>query len=266
MLRSVVSSFLQTYADAMTRMQDPFDVAVVVPSVLRPQLAAALRSIFAQDMPGRIQVLIGIDTFDGDLSLVEAVCIERPAKCAVQIFYPGYSTSRRHGGFGLAHDGGVLRCVLSHIANSRFVAYLDDDNFWRPDHLRLLLDAMNQADWAFSLRWFLHPVSHRPICVDVWESVGPGRGLFKEAYGGFVDPNCLMLNKLTCEGVLPWWNRPLRTDASGMSADRSVFAALCKSFKGLGTNQPTTFYQMNPADPVHDARLQLIGDAYHRAG
>ncbi|HTI80003.1 MAG TPA: glycosyltransferase family A protein [Acetobacteraceae bacterium] len=261
-----MKSFIRTYADAGTRMQDTFDVAVVMPSLLRPQLRDALRSIFAQDIIGRIQVLIGIDTLESDDSLVESVCRERPSKCAVQILYPGYSTSRRHGGLGLAYDGGVLRCILSYIANSQFVAYLDDDNYWRPDHLRLLRGAISQADWAFSLRWFLHPVSRRPICVDEWESVGPGHGLFKEAFGGFVDPSCLMLNKITCEGVLPWWNRPMRGDQDGMSADRSVFAALYRSFKGAGTNVPTTFYQMNPADPVHAARVQLMGNAYDQAG
>ncbi len=151
-----MSSFIRTYADAGTRMQDIFDVAVVMPSLLRPQLRDALRSIFAQDLIGRIQVLIGIDTLEGDCSLLESVCHERPTKCTVQVFYPGYSTSRRHGGLGLAYDGGVLRCILSHLANSQFVAYLDDDNYWRSDHLRLLRDAVSQADWAFSLRWFLH--------------------------------------------------------------------------------------------------------------
>lgn len=260
-----MQGFIRTYADAGNRMQDTFDVAVVMPSLLRPQLREALRSIFTQDLAGRIQVLIGIDTLEGDYSLLESVCNERPTNCTVQVFYPGYSTSRRHGGLGLAYDGGVLRCILSHLANSQFVAYLDDDNYWRSDHLRLLHDAMNQADWAFSLRWFLHPVSRRPICVDEWELVGPGRGFFKGAYGGFVDPSCLMLNKVTCEGVLPWWNRPLRADASAMSADRSVFSALCRSFKGIGTDQPTAFYQINPADPVHAARVQLMGDAYNQA-
>jgi hypothetical protein len=260
-----VSSFIKTYADAGTSMQQPFDVAVVMPSLLRPQIRDALRSIFAQDLAGRIQVLIGVDTFDGDYSLVDSVCGERPAHCMVQTFYPGYSTSRRHGGLGLANDGGVLRCVLSHIANSPYVAYLDDDNFWRHDHLRLLRDALNQADWAYSLRWFLHPVSRRAICVDEWESVGPGGGFFRDAYGGFVDPNCLMLNKITCEGVLPWWNRPLRGDATALTADRSVFAALCRTFKGGRTNQPTVFYQMNPTDPLHAMRLRLMGEAYGRA-
>ncbi len=260
-----MNGFIRTYADAGLCLQDRFDVAVVMPSVLRPTLRDALRSIFAQEMIGRVQVLLGIDVPAGDLSLLDAACAERPAHCAVQVFYPGYSTSVRHGGLGKPHDGGVLRCVLSHIANSPYVAYLDDDNWWRPDHLHLLRQAMREADWAFSLRWFVHPVSRRAICVDQWESVGPQQGVFREPFGGFVDPNCLMLNKVTCEGVLSWWNRPLRGDPVAMSGDRSVFAALCRSFTGAGTNQPTSFYTVNPTDILHATRLRLMGAAYEEA-
>ena len=261
-----MSGFIRTYADTNVRLQEPFDVAVVIPTLLRPALPAALRSVFAQDRDLRIQVLVGIDVPAGDLSLIDAVCAERPPHCVVQVFYPGYSTSVRHGGLGISQAGGVLRCVLSYLANSRFIAYLDDDNWWRPDHLRRLRDALNQADWAFSLRWFVHPDSRRTICVDEWESVGPDRGIFREAFGGFVDTNCLILNKVTCEGVLPWWNRPLRGDATGLSADRSVFAALCRSFTGAGTNEPTVFYTMNTADALHAPRLQRMGAAYELAG
>ena len=38
-----------------------FDVAVVIPSLLRPTLPRALRSVFAQDFQGSVQILIGID-------------------------------------------------------------------------------------------------------------------------------------------------------------------------------------------------------------
>ena len=94
-----------------------------------------------------------------------------------------------------AHDGGVLRGVLSYLASRPFVACLDDDNWWRPDHLRLLRGILE----ACSLRWFVHPQSRRSICVDQRETVGPGRGIFQERFGGFVDPSCLMLNKVTCD-------------------------------------------------------------------
>jgi len=38
-----------------------FDAAVVMPTLLRPSLERAVRSVFAQDLGGRIQLLIGVD-------------------------------------------------------------------------------------------------------------------------------------------------------------------------------------------------------------
>lgn len=260
-----MSGFFRTYADADAALQAPFDVAVVMPTLLRPTIAIALRSVFEQDLHGRIQVLIGIDTPTSDLALLDAMCMGRPAHCVVQVFYPGYSTSARHGGISRSRDSGALRCMLSYLANSTHVAYLDDDNWWRPDHLRRLRAAIGRCEWAFSLRWFVHPVSHRAICVDEWESVGPGRGVFQETVGGHVDPNCLMLDKLACEAALPLWNRPLPGDPFGTTADRSVFAALRQHFRGAGTGQPTAFYTLNPEDSMHPLRLRLMGAAYDEA-
>jgi hypothetical protein len=259
-----MTAFIRTYAEPNARLQDPFEAAVVMPTVLRPQIREALSSVFAQEM-GRVQVLVGVDRFETDISILDDICNSRPPRCVVQAWYPGYSTSIRHGGLSPARDGGVLRCILSYLANSPFVAYLDDDNWWRPDHLRLLRAALDRADWAFSLRWFVHPVSRRPVCVDQWESVGPGKGIYLEKYGGFVDPNCLMLDKTKCEAVFPQWNRPLRDDPKGMSADRKVFDALHRFFPGTGTGEPTAFYTLDPEDGAHPSRLRMMGPAYDAA-
>jgi hypothetical protein len=261
-----LTAYIKTYADPAASLQGTFDVCVIMPTILRPEMGQAIRSIFAQRFRGRIQILIGVDKPVGDLSLLDEICRDRPPNCVVQIIYIGYSTSARHGGLGRASDGGVLRCVLSYLANSPYLAYLDDDNWWRPDHLRLLRQRLAEADWAYSWRWFVHPLSRRPICLDRWESVGPGIGLFQEKFGGFVDPNCLMLNKFKCASVLANWNLPLSEDAFGKSADRTVFSALNHGFKGAGTNQPTSFYTLDPRDELHDTRMNFFGDLYERAG
>jgi hypothetical protein len=263
--RGAVSGFFKTYAEPGAQLQDTMDAAVVMPTILRPELRDALRSVFAQDLPGRVQVLIGIDTPTSDISMLDTLCAERPPNFVVQVFYPGYSTSVRHAGLAKAQDGGALRSILSYLANSPYVAYLDDDNWWRPDHLRLLRQALNQTDWAYSLRWFVHPASRRAICVDKWESVGPFRGVF-HMHGGWVDPNCLMLNKVVCEVVLAEWSRPLRGDLTGATADRNIFKLLRERFRGTAINQPTAFYQLNPSDVLHPIRLRLIGRAYEEAG
>ena len=89
---------LTTFADDGFDPQRPCDVSIVMPTVVRETIADALQSVFRKDLDGRIQVLIGIDRPAGDIGLIEEACGERPSHCCVQVFYPGYSTSSRHGG------------------------------------------------------------------------------------------------------------------------------------------------------------------------
>lgn len=256
-----MQAFLRTYADL--DLQQTMDAAVVIPTVLRPHLAQALHSVFTQDFPGRIHIMIGVDNISGDLALIDAACASRPSHCVVQVLWPGYSTSVRHGGLTPPGDGGALRSVLTYMANSPYVAYLDDDNWWDPGHLHQLRRALDDADWAYSLRWFVHPETRRPVCVDIWESVGPGHGLFNKSFGGFVDPSCLMINKVSCPLAPHHWNFPLKQDA--MSADRNVFAFLSRSHRSRGTGRPSAFYALNVKDGLHAMRLRLMGSAYDDA-
>ena len=262
-----MTAFIKTYADPAMALQQTFDVAVVMPTILRPEIETALRSIFAQRFDGRIQVLIGIDKPRGDLEVIDRACRDRPAHCAVQVIYVGYSTALRHGGLSRAGDGGVLRCVLSFLANTPYVAYLDDDNWWHPDHLRLLRQTLGgPADWAFSLRWFVHPATGRNVCIDRWESVGPGAGLYARMFGGFVDPNSLMLDKTRCASVLPRWTAPLDVDETGMSADRNIFDGLSRNFAVASSGEPTSYYRLDPTDGMHATRMELFGTLYEQAG
>lgn len=261
---------LSTFADPGADLQTPMDAAVVIPTVLRASLHQALLSVFAQaagGFAGRVHVLVGVDVARGGLDMVEAACRHRPAGWVVQVLWPGYSTSVRHGGLGRARDGGVLRGVLTLLANSRWVAYLDDDNWWDPRHLATLKPTLLQtgSGWAFSMRWFVHPATSRPACVDVWESVGPGRGVFAERFGGFVDTNCLLVDKLACPEVALLWTEPLREDPKGMSADRRVFEGLCRH-RGVSTGLPTVFYRIDPGDELHERRLRDMGEGWVKAG
>ena len=257
-----MQGFLRTYGELS--LQKTMDAAVVMPTLLRPVLRQALESIFAQNFPGTIQILVGIDVLEGDLAVLDAACAARPSHCVVQAFWPGYSTSVRHGGLTPPSDGGCLRAVLTHLANSPYVAYLDDDNWWHPGHLRQMRAATEEAQWAFALRWFVHDQTRRPICVDTWESVGPGQGMFQERFGGFVDPNCLMINKLACPLAAPHWNMPLAGDTG--SADRSVFAFLARHHQVKGTGKATVFYELNEKDGLHPMRVKIMGSAYEDAG
>jgi hypothetical protein len=261
-----MTSLLRSYGDPAT-LQAPADVAVVIATILRPSLAQAVQSIFAQAFPGRIQVLIGVDlpAIPDDLvDRLDAACVNRPEYVVVQALHPGYSTSARHGGVTASHFGGSLRCLLSLLANSQHIAYLDDDNWFHPDHLRTLHHATSRADWGWSLRWFVHPETSRPICIDTWESVGPGQGIYNDRLGGFVDTNCLMLDRRHCERALLGWNSPMQGNSRGAGEDRVVFDILRRQ-SNAGTGQATSYYRMSPFDGGHALRLRQMGVRYAAA-
>jgi hypothetical protein len=267
--RAHVPPSLRSYVgEAVGSLQRPFDFAVVMATTLRPTITDAIASVLAQDLPGRVQLLIGVDTPAGDPGLIEQACRRMPPNHAVQVLYPGYSTSRRHGGLHPAWDGGVLRTTLSYLANSQYVACLDDDNWYGPHHLSSLHRAIQGHDWAYALRWFVHPISRRPICEDQWESIGPAPRGTRVDPGGWVDPNCLAIDKLACEAVLRWWSIPLRNTTRAMDADRNVFDILSSEFRGRATNEASVFYALDESDPFrHPFRLEMIGaERYASAG
>jgi len=222
-------------------LQTPFDVAVVTQTILRPTLLQAVRSIFGQDHPGRIQILVGVDKGGDDGGLLETLRAECPSNMTLTVIAPGYSTSRRHGGLYANASGGSLRTVLSYLANSRFVAYLDDDNWWAPSHLSSLLRAIDGKSYAFSRRTLVDTRSEAIICRDEWESLGPGLGVYGKGFGGWVDTSCLMVDKLACHEVLPAWSTS--RFEGGVGEDRMVFERL-KSLPFGATGLYTAFYRL----------------------
>jgi hypothetical protein len=256
------TSHITTFSNVTEDPQTPFDVAVVIPTILRDSLPRALDSVYRQDFKGRIQILVGIDK---PLGCAKIDSGPLPENCVLSFIDFGYSTSVRHGGLHSAEDGGVLRCVLTYLANSRFVAYLDDDNWWAADHLSSLCEAIEGKHWSYSLRWYVHSITLQPIWIDYWESVGPDRGCFAPHFGGYVDANCLLIDKFACEELLRLWNFPLFGDPRGQSADRSFFSQL-RLLPSRCTAKATSLYVADPKDLMHPLRLQWLGRSYDEAG
>lgn len=228
--------------------QSPADVAVVMPTILRPVIIQAVASVFAQDHAGRVQLLIGVDRASGPIEPLEQLLSQRPPNHSAMILTLPYSTSVRHGGPHNATDGGSLRATLSLVANSRYVAYLDDDNAWRPNHLSELLAVMRNKAWAFSQRMLVDQETGEELAVDRWDSLGPGKGRFA-ARGGFVDPNCLLLDKVFCARFLSRWSET-GTAQPGITADRHVFAAIRDLPHGR-VAMPTVLYGIRKTSIFH---------------
>ena len=99
-------------------------VATVIPTYRRPLLlTAAVESALAQTVTD--QVVVVVDDGTGDLPTLpddprlRAVSLSRNSKVA-----------------------GVVRNVGIRTTRSEYIAFLDDDNTWRPDHLALAIAAL----------------------------------------------------------------------------------------------------------------------------
>ena len=225
----------------MDSLQQLFDIAVVIPTVLRPHLKRAVNSIFEQDYKGRIQILIGIDKKLGDEKIIEELQQTTPDHIAITVLDLGYSTALRNGGLYTSMAGGSLRTVLSYAANSKYVAYLDDDNWFAPYHLSDLLKAIEGNAWAFSLRWFVDMNTHEIICEDNFFSAGPGKGMYANSLGGLVDTSCYLLDKMKCHMLLSQWCISPYRDKS--CEDMQVFSTLMKNKLPFGaTGRPSVYY------------------------
>jgi hypothetical protein len=251
---SVVGNFCEPGFD----LQTPFDAAVVIGSIVRPTLKDALLSVFRQTHPGRIQIMLGIDKAMGDRAVIEEALKHRPPNQVVTLLDLGYSTSVRHGGVHADLWGGALHTVLSYLANSRYITYLADDNWMHEQHIATLLASIRDYDWAFSLRWYVDDATRKPLCVDLWESVGPGKGVYAQTFGGFVDPNCMFIDKVRCEPVLRHRSLPFMSAAAGLvPSDRGLFEQL-RHRPWVCTGQPTSYYTIQPSDTNHESRMTMI--------
>jgi hypothetical protein len=230
-------------------IQKRFDAAVVVATILRPSLIRAVQSVFRQDLNGRIQVLIGIDKHLGGLEAITLLRQECPDHICLTVIDLGYSTSIRHGGIYPTRYGGGTRTILSYAANSKLVAYLDDDDWWARDHLSSLIAACNGKGWAFSYRWMVDEETAWPICRDEWDSVGPNRGINKDRFGGFVATSNLILDKQACHFVLPLWSLAAFPDSTG--EDRLVFDALLKHHPWAATGKFSCYYELRREHQLH---------------
>ena len=177
---------------------------------------------------------------------------------ALTVVDPGYSTALANGGLYPVWSGGALRSALTYLANSTLIAYLDDDNWWAPDHLSSLRAAIAGFDWAYSLRWYVDPRTNEPMGIDARESVGPGRGIYAEAKGGFVDTNCLMLHKGRCHWAVSAWCIP--SNPKGAGPERQMLRHLCERHTAAWTGRATAFYTVRP-DDVGRVRGLIDGDA-----
>jgi glycosyltransferase involved in cell wall biosynthesis len=154
-------------------------VSVVMPTYKRVELLdRAIASALAQDYANLEVVVMG----DGCPDLAEIMSLGSPFP-RVRI----YNLSSNHGA-----GGAVPRNHAIAASGGPWIAYLDDDNAWKPDHISSLYQAVraNGASYAFS--------SMEVKGIDLQ---------FKEPKRGSIDTSCILHRKSLIERYGGWKDR-----------------------------------------------------------
>lgn len=197
-------------------------IAVVTATTGRDTLWQTINSVKAQTIPCRHYLF-----FDGpkDPSLAD-IYPEGVECCYLPV---------KTGGNGMMNGGIVAASAF--LVQEDLICWLDDDNWFEPNHLETLLAAKADKPYAFSLRKLVEPDGEF-FDFDDFQSLGH----FIES--GFIDLNCFLMDRRLAVQLAPLW---YQTTGDLMIGDRYVCECLKQNNLLGGCNgRYTVNYRLNP--------------------
>ncbi|HSV61473.1 MAG TPA: glycosyltransferase family A protein [Variovorax sp.] len=181
-----------------------------------PLLARCVESVAAQSW-GQIQHLVVADGphhWAQARSVVDRVA----AQHRIDLIQLPYSIGKDRW------NGHRIYAAASFIAEGEYIAFLDDDNAFEPEHIESCLELCRQGRrWSYALRNIVDR-EHRFICRDDCESLGRWPSiLHPEDY--LIDVNCYFLPRLLAVQIAPLWFRRSR-EPGQPEVDRVICHAL----------------------------------------
>lgn len=140
-------------------------VIVITPTVGSPKLADAITSVQNQTYKN-VKHLIVIDGKEHFLSTMNALPLSLETTTYDVMTLP-FNTGAN--GF----NGQRIYASIPHLVNADYVFFLDEDNWYEPDHVSSLVETIESGklDWAYSLRKVYTP-DKKFIADDNCESLG----------------------------------------------------------------------------------------------
>jgi len=144
----------------------PKTVTVITPTIGSPKLLDAVESIKAQTYK-HINHLIVIDGPEYASTVYGILPLDRNRRDDKNIndVIAPYNT----GGDGFY--GHRIYAAYPHLVNTDYIFFLDEDNWYAPDHVESLVKVLEQNDFAYSLRQ-IYDENKNYLCDDNCESLG----------------------------------------------------------------------------------------------
>ena len=134
---------------------------VIIPTTGASSLKQAVASVLAQTYPTQCYVVI-----DGNRGKIEALELLDEFKKDIDVALLPVNVGAN--GF----YGHRIYAAFTHLVNTDYLCYLDQDNWFEPNHVKSCIDTiqLNQLDWCYSLRNIYQ--QDQFVCSDDCESLG----------------------------------------------------------------------------------------------
>lgn len=195
-------------ASLLEQRQDPsprYEVSVITPSIGTDFLEQAIASVQKQNYPFVRHFIVA----DGPEGL-DRIARMLPSDPRHPIHLVPLPINVGAGGF----NGHRVYGAMPFLVPSRFVSFLDEDNWFADDHLETLMKAITGRGlaWAYSLRVIVS-LEGEMITTDDCESLGKWP-TWNNPLANLVDVNCYVLRRDVAISASPLWHRRFRDQES----------------------------------------------------
>jgi hypothetical protein len=209
-------------------------VTIVTAATGHEKLVNCLRSVQRQSY-AHVEHVIVVDGPEWQERVQEVVTQAEPSQKPVHVVQLPQATGRNNW------SGHRIYAAMPYLLNSEFISYLDEDNWFDPDHVETLIFAIRktQSRWAFSLRKICD-FNGNVIALDNCESLGNLHHVFLNKGHFHIDTNCYLLHREVAVRCSPLWYRQGRWTEGKLGPDTLVCRMLLKHHPKTCTNRKHT--------------------------
>lgn len=242
-------------------MSDTQTAAVIIPTTGRPTLRRAVESVLAQTHGETVAVVV-VDGPQFGPAVIEALGELLPNP-RIQLMPLPQNTGA--GGY----QGHRIYGSVPHLLGQDWIFYLDDDNWFEPDHVAECIGACveNGLSWCATLRNVVD-ADGQFVCVDECESLAVVPTWFNGAMH-HVDTSCYCLSRAVAIQLAQHWHRPHLPHDADPAKSVSPDAAICNVLRQDAPRfaliaKPTVNYTLGSRDITPTREFFLNGNAATR--
>lgn len=216
-------------------------VTVITSTIGRPELRQCIESVRQQGYPVRHMVYVNGPRFHES---AREILKDYPDVHAIYL-------PEETGDYGMGGSMADVFAAAPFLTRSDWIFYLDDDNFFEPNHVESLMRLAKDNDlkWAYSLRRLVAKDGNY-ICDDDWCSLGHWPVVGTDSH--LVDNSCYAVSRALAQRMALAWT------ALPFVADRCFYMALQESGERFGcTGLSTVNYRTGTGTAADDPGLYL---------